>query len=237
VAEEQGLKGVRYARRERLSARHAVVLDGSGPVGKAVTASPTQDNLHFYVRGRAAHAGVEPEKGVSAIFAAATAISRLELGRIDEETTANIGLMRGGIAVNIIPEQAWFDGEVRSHDLTKLEATRSRILKAVEETCREQGATVETEVERAYEGYALAEDDPLLKIAAAAAADLDIDFSRGPTGGGSDANVLHTFGIAPLVLSMGVHKPHALEEYIELSEMLKLTRFTAGILERAGSLS
>ncbi|MHB8779898.1 MAG: M20/M25/M40 family metallo-hydrolase [Candidatus Geothermincolia bacterium] len=236
VAEEAGLQGVRHADRSKLAVKWALVLDGSGEVGKAVVASPTQDNLTFYVKGKAAHAGVEPEKGINAIQAAARAIAALELGRIDEETTANVGIIGGGLAVNIVPEETWFKGEVRSHDDSKLDETRMAFIKTVRDACADAGAQVEFEVERAYDGYALPESDPLLALAAAAAKDAGVPFSSGPTGGGSDANVLRSFGMTPLVLNMGARLPHTLEEHIELEEMERLVRYTAAILERAGQL-
>jgi len=152
VVEEKGLKGVREIEWERISARHAVVLDGAGEVGEVVNASPTQDNLEMVFSGKAAHAGVEPEKGVNAIQGASWAISRMRLGRIDSETTANIGIIEGGRAVNIVPDRVEVEGEVRSLDLAKLEKQRESMVKTALEAEGAVGVGVEVEVERVYDG-------------------------------------------------------------------------------------
>jgi tripeptide aminopeptidase len=111
IAEEKGILGIKYAQMRRLKARHALVLDGTGETGVIVNSAPTQDNLDFVFHGRRAHAGVEPEKGVNAITGASRAIARMRLGRIDAETTANIGIIEGGIAVNIVPDEVRVKGK------------------------------------------------------------------------------------------------------------------------------
>ncbi len=234
VAEEQGLRGIRHAKRDRLAARHALVLDGSGPVGIAVMASPTQDNLDFHVRGRAAHAGVEPEAGINAIQAAARAVADMQLGRIDAGTTANIGIIQGGIAVNIVPDSVLVRGEVRSHDPGSLKRQEERMVDTARRACDAYGAEIEVDILRAYDGYSIAPDEPLLKLAERAAAGEGLTFDAMPTGGGSDANFLNRMGMTALVLNIGARSCHTADEYVEEAEMDNLVRMVASMLDLSG---
>ncbi len=231
VAEEQGLRGIRHIDTSKLASRRALVLDGSGPVGLAVSASPTQDNITFRVGGRGAHAGVEPEAGINAIQAAARAISGMSLGRIDEATTANIGVIRGGIAVNIVPDQVTVLGEVRSHEEDKLIAQEEHMVSLARRACDEYGATLDVEISRAYEGYSFPPDDPLLRLAEKGALEAGLHFAAVPTGGGSDANFLNRLGVTSLVLNIGARGCHTADEYIEQAEMENLARMMFAILE------
>jgi len=236
VVEEKGLKGVREIEWERIDARHAVVLDGAGEVGEVVNASPTQDNLEMVFMGRAAHAGVEPEKGVNAIQGASWAISRMRLGRIDSETTANIGIIEGGRAVNIVPDRVEVKGEVRSHDLTNLEKQRESMIKTALEAEDAVGVGVKVEVERAYEGYHVDPGDALAALAVEAGKAMGMKMKVGPSGGGSDANFLNSAGIKSVVLSMGAREPHTLKENIEVKDLHKLVELSSEIARRAGRL-
>lgn len=231
VAEEQGLRGVRHIDANRLASRRAVVLDGSGPVGLAVIASPTQDNLDFVVRGKAAHAGVEPETGVNAIQAAAAAIAAMPLGRIDASTTANIGIIEGGIAVNIVPDRVIVRGEARSHEPALLLKQEEEMVREARKACEEYGAALDVDIRRAYDGYAIPASEPLLKLAKLAAAKSGLAFDAVPNGGGSDANFLNGMGVTALVLNIGARSCHTEDEYIEQREMENLTRMVAAMLE------
>lgn len=235
VAEEQGLRGIRCIDTNNLASRKALVLDGPGPVGIAITASPTQDNLDFVVRGKAAHAGVEPEAGVNAIQAAARAIAGMSLGRIDAATTASIGIIKGGTAVNIVPDRVVIRGEVRSHDPASLRKQEEHMVSVARRACEEYGATLEVEIQRAYDGYAVPDGEPLLRLAELAAIEVGLTFGAVPTGGGSDANFLNSVGITALVLNTGARACHTTDEYIEQSEMENLTRMVAAMLELSGT--
>ncbi len=235
VAEEQGLRGIRYVDMNSLASRRALVLDGSGPVGCAIIASPTQDNIEFTVRGKAAHAGVEPEAGINAIQAAARAVSAMSLGRVDAGTTANIGIIEGGIAVNIVPERVTVRGEVRSLDPSSLLAQEERMVETARSACEEYGADIDIDIQRAYDGYEIRPDEPLLALAEHAAGAESISFETATTGGGSDANFLNRIGITSMVLNMGARQCHTVNEYIELSEMENLTRLIAAMLEMSGT--
>ncbi|NPV59839.1 MAG: M20/M25/M40 family metallo-hydrolase [Actinobacteria bacterium] len=236
VAEEKQLQGVRHLEKDRLKAGHAFVLDGEGGVGTIVNASPTQDNLEFVFHGKAAHAGVEPEKGKNAIFGAAWAISLMRLGRIDSETTANIGIIRGGRAVNIVPDRVVVEGEVRSHDPKKLDEQRKSMVKAALEAEGAVGVGVEVKVERAYEGYRIDAGDPLVLLAREAGKAMGLKMELKSSGGGSDANFLNALGIKSLVLSMGAREPHTTHEYLEARDLPRLVRLCSEIAASAGRL-
>ncbi len=218
IAEEKGLLGIKNFDFSRINSKYALVLDGAGPAEKVVTASPTQENLNLVFRGRRAHAGMEPERGINAIQGAAMAISRMHLGRIDEETTANIGLIEGGEAINIVPERAVAQGEVRSLDLKKLQAQKEQMLAAALEAEKVAGVKVEVKVERAYDGFSLVESSPLLKVINVAGKALGIKINHVASGGGSDANVFNSKGIESAVLNTGGFNPHSEEEYLDISE-------------------
>ncbi len=236
VAEEKQLQGVRNLEQERLEARHAFVLDGSGEVGEVVNASPTQDNLEFVFTGRAAHAGVEPEKGINAIYGACWAVSLMRVGRIDSETTANVGIIQGGRAVNIVPERAVVQGEARSLDAGKLEEQRKAMIRAALEAEAAVGVGVEVKVERAYEGFRIDPLDPMVQLAVEAGKAMGLRMGIRASGGGSDANFLNAMGIKAVVLSMGARKPHTTQEYLEVQDLHKLARLCQEIAEAAGRL-
>jgi tripeptide aminopeptidase len=236
VAEEKQLLGVRNLEWERINARHAFVLDGAGGVGQVINSSPTQDNLEFVFNGKAAHAGVEPEKGTNAIYGAAWAISLMHLGRIDSETTANIGVIRGGRAVNIVPDRVVVEGEVRSLDLAKLDEQRKSMVRAALEAEGSVGVGVEVKVDRAYDGYLIDPKDPMILLADEAGKAMGMRMEVSHSGGGSDANFLNKAGIRSIVLNMGSREPHTTHEYLEVLDLRKLARFCSEICENAGRL-
>lgn len=236
VAEEIQLQGARNLEWGRLKGRHAFVLDGSGSVGDVINASPTQENLEFIFTGKAAHAGVEPEKGVNAIFGAAWAISLMHLGRIDSETTANIGVIKGGRAVNIIPDKVVVQGEVRSRRASKLEEQRKAMVRAALEAEAAVGVGVEIKVERAYEGFDIEQRDPIIMLCKEAGKSLGMKLETKPSGGGSDANVFNANGIRAVVLSMGALEAHTTHEYLEIKDLRRLVDLCAAIAASAGRL-
>ena len=236
VAEERGLQGVRHLERERIAARHALVVDGAGKVGTVITASPAQDNLRMTFRGRSAHAGVEPEKGINAIYGAAWAISLIRWGRIDSDTTANVGIIWGGKAVNIVPDEVVALGEVRSLVPDKLEAHKKAIRKAAVETENSTGVGVRVEFERAYEGFSISPEDPLVQVVVEGGKAMGMKVLTASSGGGSDANFLNALGIRAVVLSMGVMESHSPREYVEVEELERLSRWLREIVQAARGL-
>ena len=169
VAEECGLKGAKNLDVQRLKAKIGFVLDCDGSAGTIITKAPSQYKIKASIIGRAAHAGIRPEEGVNAIYVASTAISKMKLGRIDEETTANIGVISGGKATNIIPELVNIEGETRSLDPEKLEEQTDLMVNTLEQVAREMGAQAKVDKELLYPRLKLAETDQAVKIAVKAA--------------------------------------------------------------------
>src|SRR6476660_4304410 len=163
VQEEVGLMGAAAFDTGKLRARTGVTFDSGGDFGGITIAAPSQDSLHAILTGRAAHAGVAPERGINAIVIAANALAAMPLGRIDAETTANIGIIKGGAATNIVPERVELWGEARSHNQDKLVAQVEQMVAALEEAARATGADVKIEITHKYDAYRLAEDLPIIQ--------------------------------------------------------------------------
>jgi len=220
VGEETGLAGAKGLDLDHLDATEGVVLDMGGPIGTVVVSAPYQDRLVVTVHGRAAHAGAEPERGINAIRVAAEGIAAMPLGRIDAETTANVGVIRGGVATNIVPDEVTMRCEARSRQEAKLVAQMQAMRTALEEAAARHGATVDLQQLRSYNGYTLSPEVPIVKRAAAAAEALGLAPLLVPTGGGSDANVLNAGGIATINLSTGMADVHTVNEHIAIADMV-----------------
>ena len=226
ICEEIGLHGAKNLDISSLNARIAFVLDAGGQVGKIITTAPSQNSLKIIIYGKSAHAGSNPEEGINAIQVAGFALSRMKLGRIDEETTTNIGIISGGKATNIIPDEVTLEGEVRSRKEEKLEKYTERLKKIAEDTAQEFKAKAEVKINREYYCYNLSTDDQVVKIATKAVKDMGLQPLLCPSGGGSDANVFNKKGFPSVVLAVGMEKVHTLEEYI----LVKNLKNTAGCI-------
>jgi tripeptide aminopeptidase len=229
VGEEIGLLGAKHADYSLIASKAAFVFDTSQPPGYAVNAAPGSELVTATFRGRAAHAGIEPEKGISAIQMASAAIAAMQLGRIDHETTANIGLISGGQATNIVSERAEIQGEVRSHDPAKLAAHKAQVTGAMEKAAADFGGRVDAKWERAYFSYRLDDDAPPIALfcRAVRAVGLEPKFVAG--GGGSDANVFNARGIPSIVLGCGFEKLHTTEERIAVASLVKLAELATAL--------
>jgi tripeptide aminopeptidase len=227
ICEEAGLVGAKCLDVTRLRARTGLVLD-SDSVGFLFTKAPAANRFEFLIRGLEAHAGVCPEKGVSAIQIAADAISRMTLGRIDEETTANIGVIEGGVAVNIVPNSVLLKGEARSHNEDKLARQTAHMIRCLEEAAAARTldvngkvfrAQVEATVERDYDRLDVADDSPLVRLVLAAGKNLGIEIKTQATGGGCDANVFNKKGLEVANLSTGMRDIHTVNEWLDLNDL------------------
>jgi len=236
VAEETGLLGAKAIKAGWLRAKMAFILDGGGEVGRVTNRAPYGRKLRATVTGRAAHAGVEPEAGISAIMIASRAISRMKLGRIDENTTANIGKIEGGEAQNIIPERAEVSGEARSLNENSLKLQVEHMGKAFRAAAEELGGEVEFVSERDYPGYSIPRRSPAVELVEKAAAALGIKFELEASCGASDANFINGLGIAALNLSVGYKKPHTREENISRQDLINTVRLARGIVRLAGKM-
>ena len=221
VGEEKGLRGSKGLDLAHLQAKEGVVLDCGGPIGTIVTAAPSLERIRAVVRGKAAHAGAEPEKGINAIRVAAEAIAAMPLGRIDAETTANIGYIEGGQATNIVPDRVEIRGEARSRDEAKLRAQIAAMRRALEEAAQCHGAQVDIEIVRSYTAFRLDERTRIVQRAVAAARTIGVEPRITASGGGFDANIFNAAGLPTIALSTGMQKVHTTEEYIRISDMVR----------------
>jgi len=235
VAEEVGLMGSMVLDYELITARIGFVADSGGPVGRIVNRAPAQKNLKFTVHGRASHAGIAPEDGINAISAAAHAIAGLRQGRIDAETTANIGIIRGGKATNIVPDTVEVVGEARSRDPQKLREQVAHMREAFEQAARRLGATVDVEETDMYPAFNLDADARSVKLAGQALQALELAPIVEATGGGSDANFFNEHGIQTVILSCGMNQPHSHEESLDLEQFHRLAQWLYHIVRVAGA--
>ncbi len=221
IAEEGGLFGAKALDVSGIPAKFAFVLDDEGPIGTAAVRAPSYNRLQFTVKGRSAHAGLCPEKGINAICAASAAIAELPfMGRIDDESTCNIGVIQGGRARNIIPDEVIVQGEVRSIDDDKLNKLTRQWIDAFERAVHRKGATVDIEVEKMYGGYSIPENHPILLLLKKAADRLGIPLNLHSTGGGSDTNIINGKGIPSVDISVGMTNVHSTDERISISDMV-----------------
>ena len=229
VQEETGLKGAKALDFDWFRAREGIVVDGGRPITHIVTKAPSQDSLNVTIYGRTAHAGVQPEKGINAIRVAAEAIARMPLGRIDSETTANVGVIEGGRARNIVPDRCHFVGEARSHDRRKLEEQTGLMVAAIKQAVEAHRARVDLQVVRSYEAFSVDPDAPILRRILEAGRDLGLELETVASGGGSDANIFNHHGITCAIMGSGYEDPHTTSERILVSDFVK----SAEILVRA----
>lgn len=233
--EEVGLLGAKALDMTQLQATYGYVLDNGGPVGGIITTSPTMYRLDVHVLGRAAHAGLEPEKGISAIEVAARAIAQMKLGRIDHETTANIGQINGGTAMNIVMDRLEIVAEVRSFDNQKCLDQVEAMRQAFEKEIKQYGAELNFEAKHLIIGYHFDETHPLLIHAqnCLEALERPVRFER--SGGGTDANVFNEKGKKVINVSIGYENIHTVEEYIPIDEFEHAVEFALQLAARMPS--
>lgn len=231
IAEEIGLYGAQYLDYSLLSANWGYVFDGGRDIGTITIAAPSAQKMTWKIYGRAAHAGVCPEKGVNAIQIAAQAIAAMKLGRLDEESTANIGYIHGGEARNIVPALCEIWGEARSHSEAKLAAQTSHMQRCFEDAIRAfEGAHLDYEIQTSYRRFRLQENDPVVRLATHAAQRLGLPVKYEIGGGGSDANVFNEKGIPCVICATGARDPHTLDESVSISAMAQAARWLVEIV-------
>ena len=234
TCEEVGLRGAKAFDLGVSQAAAGFVLDGPGPLGELIVAAPAQKSITATFKGMAAHAGIEPECGRSAIVAAARSVAGMPLGRIDEVTTANIGVIEGGVAINIVPEVCVVKGEARSRDAARLAEQVQHMIDAIALGATEAGVDVTTEVVDEYAAFSLPEDCLPARIAAAALRHIGLEPHFTGTGGGSDANIFNARGLPSVKLSAGYAKAHTTDEYMPLERLGQALRLVRALVEVAG---
>ena len=224
--EEIGLVGATNLDYSMISAREAVVFDGNGPVDGITGASPTYMRFDVTVKGRAAHAGVEPEKGLSAIRIASEIIAGLPQGRLDDETTFNVGLISGGSVRNAVPAEATFAGEFRSRNTETLDLLRMQVLATLERARQHyREATIQEDLEVLFHMYNLDQEENIVKLVTRVISDMGLTPAIRPSGGGTDANAIRLHGIDCVVVGMSTNEMHTVNEYVIVPDLVNTARF------------
>jgi len=235
IAEEGGVNGSRCMEASWLKADVGYALDGEGAPGEIVIGAPGQYKYKITVKGKKAHGGVEPEKGVNAIMIAAKALAAVKrYGRIDEETTANIGIIGGGFATNVVPDEVVIEGDARSRNNDKLAAIRDEVVNTIVAEAKAAGAVdVIADVQHKYSSFLLEKDSHVVELAKAACAKFNFEPVVDVTGGGSDANFINVYGVPCVILGTGMKNVHTVEEYILEEDLYNSALMVYGILEAA----
>jgi tripeptide aminopeptidase len=237
VGEELALAGAKEFEVGVLRSKIGFAFDSASPLGGVVVASPTHYRLAAQLHGVAAHAGVRPENGRSAILAAARAIANMRLGRIDSESTANIGTIEGGSAANIVPDSCALVGEARSLDADRAEQLASEIAGCLADAANdpECECDLDVTVERQFEGYRVRPSSAEVALAFGALRDCGHEPSPIASGGGSDVNVLRAAGLAMLNISNGTERNHEPTERVATAALEAILDVAIALVERAGA--
>lgn len=244
ICEEVGLLGAKCLDMSQLRANWGLVLD-SDSVGFLFIKSPAANRLEFTVRGLEAHAGMYPERGISSIQVAADGISRMKLGRIDHETTANLGLIEGGVAINVVPNTVNLKGEVRSHSEVKLQKQTRSMVECLEQAAaahvldldgKRYQATLEARIDREYDLMKLSHDAPIVRLVRTAGSRMGLQVQALATGGGCDANVFNQKGLEVANLSTGMRDIHTVKEWLDLNDLYTSAQIVLEIVRLNGDL-
>ncbi len=231
IAEEGGLNGSKYLDYNMVDAKMGFVFDSGGKTGEVIVQGPAQDKIDVTIKGRPAHAGVAPEEGISAIQVAAAAISKMSLLRIDADTTANVGVIQGGLATNIVTPEVTIQAEARSLKNEKLDVQTAHMVQCFEEAAAEFGAEAIVETSRAYTAFHADQDSEVIAVIDRALAAMKIEPNYKPTGGGSDTNNYNQNGIQAINLGVGMQKVHTLEEFIEIEDLISTGNLVTEIIK------
>ncbi|MHB1399947.1 MAG: M20/M25/M40 family metallo-hydrolase [Trichloromonadaceae bacterium] len=241
ICEEIGLLGAKLLDPRLIQARRGIALDTSG-VDRVIHRAPCANKLRFEIQGREAHAGIAPEKGISAIEVAARAIAAMPLGRIDEETTANIGSINGGQATNIVAKKVVIEGEARSHDVAKLGRQTERMVACFKQAAREAAREIDGEMVVPEVRVEVLSDYPLMYVSRqagiltlieTAAARLGRKLEVKAAGGGSDANIFNSHGIETVILGTGMTDVHTVNESVRVDDMVQVAQLLVEIIREA----
>ncbi|KIL37084.1 hypothetical protein SD70_31165 [Gordoniibacillus kamchatkensis] len=231
AGEEVGLKGSRAMKPGWLQADFGFALDSNGPIGDIAVAAPGRAEISIQFTGRKAHAGVNPEDGISAIQVASKAVARMPLGRIDSETTANIGSFSGIGPLNVVCDQVKLEAEARSIVGDKLHAQIAAMKEACESAAKEFGATCEFESNIVYAAFMFDDEAPIVQLTSKALRAVGCTPRTFHSGGGSDANVFNGLGIPTVNLAVGYKEIHTTQEHIAISDIVKIAEVVLAIVD------
>ncbi len=240
VAEEIGLLGAKHLQYDGITAGFGYILDMKDP-DIIITRAPSAIRFTITITGKDAHAGMEPEKGINSIHIASKAIAALPVGRVDHETTLNVGLIQGGVATNIVPRTVTIEGEARSLDATKLKGLTKQIIDTFESMIHscpkfEEPETarilpdIQIKIDEDFHSTFIADDHPLVKTAREAASRLNRTLKTSHSGGASDANIFFHNGLVSGVLGTGMTDIHTVTESIHLDDMIKTVELITMII-------
>ncbi|MFP4015752.1 MAG: M20/M25/M40 family metallo-hydrolase [Halanaerobiales bacterium] len=231
VAEEIGLQGAKNLDFDQFKmVDYGFVFDVDGAVGTVVHQAPTQTKFNAVINGKSAHAGIEPSRGVNAIKIASLAISNMNLGQVNNETTANIGVIRGGRASNIVPDMVELEGEIRSHSAELLEKQQEDMKILINRSCEKYCGKVYYDIEEIYCAFAISSESDIIKIVENIIEGLGLDFVLTKSGGGSDANVFNNKGLTTLNLGVGMENVHSTEERVKIQNLNLTAEFILKLL-------
>ncbi|MGI5911123.1 MAG: M20/M25/M40 family metallo-hydrolase [Syntrophomonadaceae bacterium] len=233
VGEEHGLMGAKIFNFDRLEAKIGYVLDDGNDPGTIVIKSPCQNEIDYYIKGCAAHAGMNPEKGINAILLAAKALAVMPNGRIDEDTTCNFGLIKGGLARNIVAPYCHIKGEARSQTREKLDQLTLKLEKIFINEIEKLGGEAEVYVKFLYPEISLKPEEEVVKRAMRAISKLRLEPRFAATGGGSDANIINGRGIRCANLGVGMKNVHTTDEYISIAHLVQDVQIILEIIKES----
>ncbi len=231
ICEEAGMHGAKNMDHSLLPVKDVVILDSSGAPGTIVIEAPSKAGINITFIGKAAHAGIAPEAGISAIQIASEAVSNMNLLRIDERTTANLGRIEGGGATNIVAEKVTVTAEARSSLDESLKTQLQHMEKCCEDAVKKVGGEYRFEYEISYPALHVADDSPILQRVEECCSKLGLEPSRVSTGGGSDANILYGKGYNAVTLGIGMSKVHTTDEFIEIDSLTGCAELVAEIMK------
>jgi tripeptide aminopeptidase len=235
AGEELGLKGSRSMDPKWIKAQYGYALDSNGSIGDIAVAAPGRAEIAITFQGKSAHAGVNPEDGISAIQVASKAVSKMSLGRIDSETTANIGSFSGVGPLNVVCDKVTLEAEARSIVQPKLEKQIESMRQACETAAKEAGTTCEFNAEIVYASYMHDDSSPVVQLASRALKTMGLTSRTFHSGGGSDANIFNGLGVPTVNLAVGYQEIHTTKENIAISDLIKTTELVVAIIKESAN--
>ncbi len=236
VAEEIGLMGSKAMDKSLITSDFGFIFDTQKPAGGITVSAPSHETMLVKIFGKASHAGMAPEFGVNAIVAASNAICGMKIGRVDEETTANVGVISGGKARNIVPDRVDIKAEARSRSEEKLTRQVEYMKSRFVEEAEKMGATVDFESMREYEAFLFERDDEIVKLATRASEAIGLQPVYQDGGGGSDANIFNSAGLPTLIIGVGYDGAHSVDENISVADLVTSARYAESLIKCAAEV-